>query len=271
MISAGPPLRRVEFHMNTAVTLGATGLSDDDADRFFARVAELEGLLSRFRPGSEVSRVAAGELALDDADPAVRRVVLGCEELRELTDGAFDHEPRRRSGSPADPVLDVNAFAKGWIVEEAAASVRMVTSDFFVNAGGDVLAGIRADGSPWRVGVQHPVDREAILGAFDLRDGAVATSGTYERGRHIRGETATEPLVSVTVAGPDLAWADGLATAVFASGDAHPSWWEHVDPAYGLLTVSSDDRVRWRAPRVGVGIDWRFPTGSRIHGGGTAS
>lgn len=256
--TATPSFRRVEHHMSTAVTLAGDGLDHSSADAFFARIAELEDLLSRFRPHSEISRLTRGELTLDEADPSVRNVLLGCEELRTLTGGDFDHEPRRRSGSPGDPALDVSAYAKGWIVEDASTILRMTSAGFAVNAGGDVTCTTRLDGTPWRVGVQHPDDRTAVLGTFELRTGSVATSGAYERGHHIR--TGTGRLTSVSVTGPDLAVADGLSTAVYASGDSPPGWWDDVDPRYGLLTLSSTNRLRWIPPRVGHEVEWQFPT-----------
>ena len=252
--------RRVEHHMSTAITLAGGGIDDASADRFFGRVAELEDLLSRFRPHSQISQLMRGELDRDQVDPAIREVLVGCESLRALTDGDFEHEPRQASGNADDLLLDVNAYAKGWIIEDAATALRMTADGFFVNAGGDILATPRPDGTPWRVGIQHPADRGAILGTFEVIAGAIATSGAYERGHHIR--TATAPrLSSVTVTGADLARADGLATAVYASGESPPTWWLDVEPSYGLLTLSVDNRIRWIPPRQASGLVWHFPSG----------
>jgi thiamine biosynthesis lipoprotein len=51
-----------------------------------------------------------------------------------------------------------------------------------VNLGGDVRAlGTQDDGSPWRVGIRHPRQDHAAIAGIDLADGALATSGDYER------------------------------------------------------------------------------------------
>jgi thiamine biosynthesis lipoprotein len=250
--------RRVEHHMSTAITLGGEGLDDDLADAFFARVRVLEGLLSRYRPDSQISLVAAGELPVEDADPAVREVLARCEGLRAVTHGDFDHQPRL----PTGPLLDVNALAKGWIIEEAAIALRMSGAEFFVNAGGDVTTTRRAGGRMWRVGVQHPDDRAAVLGVFEVAGAAVATSGTYERGEHIR-RAGPPALVSVTVVGPDLGEADALSTAVFASGQCPPSWWDDVGDRWGLLALTSENRLRWIAPKSDSEIAWHFPNSAR--------
>src|SRR6185369_5042394 len=58
-----------------------------------------------------------------------------------------------------------------------------------VNLGGDVrAAGSQADGSPWRVAIRHPRRDDVIAGTVDLRGGAVATSGDYERFFEIDGQ-----------------------------------------------------------------------------------
>jgi len=57
-----------------------------------------------------------------------------------------------------------------------------------VNLGGDVRAvGTQSSGAPWRVGIRHPREAGRTIAAVDLADGAVATSGDYERFFEIDG------------------------------------------------------------------------------------
>jgi thiamine biosynthesis lipoprotein len=50
------------------------------------------------------------------------------------------------------------------------------------NLGGDVrAAGPQPDGSPWRVGISHPRQPDAIIATVEIEGGAVATSGDYQR------------------------------------------------------------------------------------------
>jgi thiamine biosynthesis lipoprotein len=242
---------RVEHHMSTAVTLAAESLDAAVADRFFARIAELEELLSRFLPTSQISRLAAGELYEDDLAPEVREVLDRCDAMRQVSGGDFEHEP-------APGVLDVNALAKGWIIEEAATILRLATDrPYFVNAGGDVVT----QGGPWRVGVRHPGGAGAVLGVLEVTGAAVATSATYERGQHLRVRRGPSSPASVTVVGPHLAEVDALSTAAFVAGDRVPVWWDAVSEDHGLLTMTSEGRVRWVPPRDATGIRWTFPDG----------
>ena len=57
-----------------------------------------------------------------------------------------------------------------------------------VNLGGDVRAiGSQPNGAPWRVGIKHPREGERTIASVELVDGAVATSGDYERFFEIGG------------------------------------------------------------------------------------
>jgi FAD:protein FMN transferase len=93
-----------------------------------------------------------------------------------------------------------------------------------VNLGGDVRAwGGRPESGPWRVGIRHPRAPGAAVAGVDLHDGAVATSGDYERyvdidGRrycHIIDARTGEPVTawrSVTVVAPLAIVAGSYAT-----------------------------------------------------------
>lgn len=232
--------------MGTTISLAFHDAPLGLADQFFDQVSRLESMFTQFRPGSEIMRLARGELSLDDASPQVREVLSRCESLKASTAGAFDHRPVGSSG----PILDPNAFVKGWIIEQATLLLRMSgVSSYFVNAGGDIAVGAPPPGrSSWRVGIRHPGNPEAVFAHLELSGEALATSGEYERGSHIRGFVHTSQdstqLSSVTVVGPDLGVADALATAVFASGSARPRWWRH-DSAYEILVVETTGEVRY--------------------------
>jgi thiamine biosynthesis lipoprotein len=123
-------------------------------------------------------------------------------------------------------------FVKGWAVERAAA---LIDRECYVNAGGDV----RVKGR-WRVGVQHPLERDRVAAVIAVRDAAVATSGAYERGEHIRG--ARGGVLSVTVVGPDLGTADAYATAAYAMGAHGPDWTATLG-GYEAMTILTDRTI----------------------------
>lgn len=81
--------------------------------------------------------------------------------------------------------IDFGGIGKEYAADRAAAILaEHGVAHALVNLGGDVRAqGGQADGSPWRVGVRHPRSQVpgAAIASVEVADGAVATSGDYER------------------------------------------------------------------------------------------
>jgi len=234
-------LCRVEQAMGIPVGIDVRDPWVDPAalDRAFAWLRWVDATFSTYRPDSAISRLDAGTLALGDAAPEVRDVLGRCEALRVRTHGCFDVRARG--------ALDPSAFVKGWAVEAATSMlVQAGARNLCVHAGGDVcVRGERAARQPWRVGIQHPWQRDRVAAVLRTRDLAVATSGSYERGAHVvdpRTGRAPEGVASVTVLGPDLATADAYATAAFAMGLEGPAWTAGLDD-YDALTILADGRV----------------------------
>ena len=130
----------------------------------------------------------------------------------------------------ADPMLrlDVGAVAKGFAAQLVCDSARArgVTS-MLLNLGGNVCAiGAKGDGSPWRVEIQDPDDAAKNLGAVDIGDASLVTSGGYQRYytvdgikyHHIIDPDTLMPaayIKAVTVSHVDSAMADAFSTALF--------------------------------------------------------
>ena len=208
--------------------------ADGGHDEVFAWLREVDARFSPFRAGSEIARLDRGELALPDAHPDVRAVLARCERLRAATGGYFD----ARAGGRLDP----SGLVKGWAVDRAAALLR---GRFFIDAGGDVLV----RGGPWRVGVRHPLRADALCAAVELRDGAVATSGAYERGEHIIDPLAGAPArgaLSVTIIGRTLGTADAYATAAYAMGERGPAWTARLHGCEAMTVLDGRDVLTTR-------------------------
>jgi thiamine biosynthesis lipoprotein len=197
---------------------------------------------STFKPASDVSRLARGEVALDGCADEVAEVLAACDVLAAQSGGYFTAYP----GGALDP----SGYVKGWSVERAA---RIIAADgsaaHTVNGGGDIqCVGGRPDGTPagapWRVGVSSPFRAGALALVVAGRDIAVATSGTFERGAHIMDPVAGRPaagLASVTIAGPSLTLADAYATAAFAMGPAGArEWAEDAIDGYEAFAIAPD-------------------------------
>jgi thiamine biosynthesis lipoprotein len=214
----------------------------ESLDRAFEWLGLVDRMFSTYLPDSEISRLNRGELALADADPAVRSVLRRCEALREETAGYFDAEACSTDGG-----VDPSGLVKGWAVAGAGRVLeRGGVRNFSINAGGDVLVRGRApQGGRWRIGIQHPLDRGAVAAVVGVTNVGVATSGAYERGDHIvdphRG-SPPEHVLSVTVIGPSLPSADVYATAAFAMGRDAAAWCATLS-GYDAMVITDDLRV----------------------------
>ncbi|MGW0423574.1 FAD:protein FMN transferase [Streptomyces sp. NPDC003015] len=202
-------------------------------------------VFSTYRDDSQVSRLARGELALDDCDPEVAEVLELGAEAERLSDGWFSLRYEGR--------LDPTGIVKGWAVERAARRVaESGATGVSVNGGGDVqLLGVPGPERPWRVGVSDPLrpgGLAAVVSAAGAAELAVATSGTAERGAHIvdprTGRSAVTDLLAVTVVAPTVTWADCWATAAFAMGSREGLAWLESLPDVEALLITAGDEVR---------------------------
>lgn len=196
---------------------------------------------STYRPDSEVNRFDRGELVARDCSADLRHVIGLCHRFERVTEGFFD----AWAGGRFDP----SGVVKGWSIERASEILtRMGLTDHLVDGGGDLrLRGRPAPGQAWQVGIRHPLAKNAFSAAVCLGEGAVATSGTYERGSHILDPRSGKPaneLASVTVVGPDLTTADAYATAAFVMGADAPGWLEALS-GYEAMLVTPQGRGWW--------------------------
>jgi thiamine biosynthesis lipoprotein len=238
MLDSVPGAHRVEevMGMPISVDLRDAVVPAGALDAAFEVLRRADALFSTYRPDSEISRLGAGRMSLLDCTADVQDVLAECERLRRRTDGYFDARAAGR--------LDPSGLVKGWAVERAREMlVRAGVRHGCINAAGDVRVwGGHPDGEPWRVGVRDPLHADRIGSIVSLHDGAVATSGAYERGDHIFDPHTRGPArgaLSVTVTGPDLAIADAYATALFAVGARRADWFAE-DRAYSATTILPD-------------------------------
>jgi FAD:protein FMN transferase len=223
-------MHRVEHIMGMPIVVA--GCDDEGlVDRVFNWFREVDGRFSTYKHDSEINRLNRGELALGEAHADVHEILRRCHELRVETNGYFD------AGD------DPTGFVKGWSVDRAAGILDAAgVPDFAINAGGDMVV----RGGPWRVGIQHPLERDAIAKALELSDVALATSGEYARGQHIVDpHTGLRPkgVLSVSVLGRDLGTADAYATAAFAMGAGLAPHWLARLRGHDSMVILADGRV----------------------------
>jgi thiamine biosynthesis lipoprotein len=216
------------------------GCGEEPLDELFGWFREVDERFSTYKPDSEISRLNRGELHIRDCHSDVRWVLARCDELREETGGFFD--ARYASLLEVDP----SGLVKGWSVDRGGALLEARgVANYSINAGGDIrMRGAALPDPSWRTGIQHPVLHDRIAAVVESNDLALATSGTYIRGEHIVDpHTGASPtgLLSVSIAGPDLATADAYATAAFAMGEEGAAWSATLRP-YESYVILDDER-----------------------------
>jgi thiamine biosynthesis lipoprotein len=210
---------------------------------------EVDDRFSTYRADSEVNRLHRRELRIQDCSADLRLVLDACADLWRETDGYFD--------AYATGPLDPSGYVKGWSVEVASRRLAAAGStQHCINAGGDIRTrGRTAAGEPWRVGVRHPFEADKLGWVLAVTDRAVATSGMYERGDHVRNPRTGGPargLRAVTVVGPDLALADAYATAALAMGRTGTTWLARLARRGYESAAVTDDGEAFTSPGLPV-------------------
>ena len=161
----------------------------------------------------------------------------------------------RRRGMRIDP----GGIAKLPILAAGLQTLRQHgVQQALVNGGGDVVAASGAAQRPWRVGIRDPRRPDRLLGALDVRDGFVASSGDYERffvrgGRryhHVLDPRTGYPAQGprgVTLVGRDLAAVNGLGAAAMVLGPAAGRDLILGTPGVQALVAGSDGAL-WIMP-----------------------
>ncbi|MCX7702908.1 MAG: FAD:protein FMN transferase [Planctomycetota bacterium] len=155
--------------------------------------------------------------------------------------------------------LDLGATAKGYAVDCALKVIEGYgIKNALVEIGGEVrVCGGQANGREWLIGITDPRKSHEYLRKVGFKEGAIATSGNYERYYEVGGRRfshivdprtgeSCDYAVSVSVIAADCFTADSLATAVSVLG-----------PEEGLAFVK-------RFPGVEVFILWKDERGERF-------
>ena len=132
----------------------------------------------------------------------------------------------------SEMAVDAGGIAKGYIADKLSECLaNNGFTNFMINLGGNVIVkGPKPDGTPWKVGVQDPQNKQGVLEAIDVIDGSVVTSGIYERGftkegvhyHHIldplTGFPVDTDIAGVTVVAERSLDAEGYSTTLLALG-----------------------------------------------------
>ncbi len=245
------------------------------AEVAMADVHRLESLYSRYRSDSflsAINRVAAtgGSIRVDEETAGLLNYAAAChaqsDGLFDITSGILRRAWRFDSGQLPDQSLieellarvgwhklhweppflefhaqgmeiDFGGVVKEYAVDHAASLCWQAgVGHGMINLGGDIkVIGPRADGSPWRIGIRHPRDKESCMQTILLNGGALASSGDYERCiivdgiryGHVLNPKSGWPvthLAAVSVVGDFCVVAGSASTIAMLKEESGPTW-----------------------------------------------
>lgn len=138
--------------------------------------------------------------------------------------------------------IDLGGIAKEYAADCAATLLEnagIVHS--VVNFGGDIrIIGPQPNGVPWEIGIHHPRKKDTLMATLELTEGAVTTSGDYERALVIDGKHYShllnpktgwpvEGLQSVSVVAPLALIAGSASTIAMLKGHEGKAWLKDME------------------------------------------
>ncbi len=244
-------------------------------------VQRLESRYSRYREDSYLSEInrhaAQGQsLRVDPETAALLNYADTCYQqssgLFDITSGKLRHLWKFDGNLPSPALIEQALCSIGWnklewnepelafpvsgmeldfggIVKEyaadRAASLCLEAGIYhgIINLGGDVrVIGPQADGSPWRIGIRHP-RKDGLLNTVHMSQGALASSGDYERYMLINGERyghilnpktgwPVKYMASVSVVADFCVIAGSASTIAMLQEENGPNWLKQLKLPY---------------------------------------
>jgi thiamine biosynthesis lipoprotein len=258
-----------------------------------AEVRRIEARYSRYRGDSELARInkVAAIGGVIDIDAETVGLIAYAKACFAKSDGAFDitsgllrtvwnfsasYLPDQASIDAVLPFigldnvalvdsqlhfrspgmeLDFGGLGKEYAADRAAeVCIDLGARHGFVDLGGDIrVIGPQPDGQPWRIGIRHPRDAEKLVAEISLPNGALATSGDYERFIEIDGRRychildprtgwPVRELSSVTVISDRCLVAGSLSTAAMLKGADGAAWLHELGVRHIAIDVNGKSR-----------------------------
>jgi thiamine biosynthesis lipoprotein len=113
------------------------------------------------------------------------------EEFQNLVDWRkFQRQGNLVRLSEKGMQIDIGGYGKEYAVDRVASIlVENKISSALINFGGDMRAiGTRGNGAAWPVSIQDPRQLSNCFASIELKSGALATSGDYERYFEVNGQ-----------------------------------------------------------------------------------
>jgi thiamine biosynthesis lipoprotein len=152
--------------------------------------------------------------------------------------------------------IGFGALGEGYATDKCRAMMKAKGIEAgIINGSGDMSTwGRQPNGKDWNIGITNPFDTDKLIAVVPINNGAVTTSGSYEkfvvfdgkRYSHIINPATGYPvtgLCSVTVFGPNAETANGLSTSLMILGKKEGLLLLEKYPDYSCLMITDNGKV----------------------------
>ncbi len=152
--------------------------------------------------------------------------------------------------------IGFGATGKGYAADKASSLLKQLgVPAGIVNASGDLVTwGVLPNREKWKIGIQNPYEIEKAVEVIRIRNGAMTTSGNYEKYTEINGKRyahiinpktgwPVSGITSVTVIGENAEFCNGLSTSIMLLGVEKGLELLKKHPSYGAYILSDKGEV----------------------------
>ncbi len=218
--------------MPVVVEVVDLNITEEVFEEIFNYLISIDERFSPYKKTSEVSLYNEGKISKKNLSDDMKKVLELSEKTKKETDGFFDIEYNGQ--------VNPSGLVKGWAIYNASEILRKKGfRNFYVEIAGDIeISGLNNDGEKWIIGIRNPFNKKENVKVLYLSDVGIATSGTYERGKHIynpKEKREADEIESLTVIGPNVYEVDRFVTACFAMGIEGINFIERLDGFEGYM------------------------------------
>ena len=191
--TAGDPVSKTEFHLNTSCTIEIrnmeTSKANDVIAKAFKECEKYENLLSRTVEGSDIYKINHSDGKPVKVSDDAKYLIEESKKISEQTSGIFDStigkieelwnftgdNPKVPPQGDIQKALTQVGYKN---VKVDGNTVTLESKRPFLDLGASGKEGDK----DWKIGIESPYSKKQnVIGAVSVKDKTIVTSGTYER------------------------------------------------------------------------------------------
>ncbi len=187
----------------------------EDIDEALEVFHKIDKTLSPYRHSSEIYKLNAKKIKLDEVSPLTKKVLALCDQTKKETNGFFDIVIEGHS--------DPSGLLVGYSIQEAVELLhKKGYKNFYISAGNDLYVSGFKNGSKWKVELPNPSPKNLRKQGLYVTSKAVSTSGQGAKGIVVYNplrKKIVNDVLSVTAISNSALDSDRFSTAGFAMGE----------------------------------------------------